>query len=189
MWGIALTENEGNAVMTFSFPKVHIAIAGIEKVIPSLKDLGLLWPLLAVHGTGQNISVYNSIVTGPRKTGETDGPEKMYVILMDNKRSELYKHDDQYLALKCIRCGACLNACPIYKNVGGYTYASTYSGPIGSVITPFFKGFSEYNHLSSACSDVVKCTEVCPVENSSPYLCLYPSRCGTVFWQHDWNLG
>lgn len=174
--GIALTENEGNAMMTFSFPKVHIAIAGIEKIVPSLKDLGLLWPLLAAHGTGQQVTVYNSIVTGPKKPGESDGPEKMYVILLDNNRSELYQRDEQYLALKCIRCGACLNACPIYKNVGGYTYAATYSGPIGSVITPFLKGFADYNHLSSACSVCGKCTEVCPVKIPLHNLLLFNRR-------------
>ncbi|HEY3371209.1 MAG TPA: lactate utilization protein B [Prolixibacteraceae bacterium] len=162
--GICLTENEGNALMTVSFPKIHIVIAGIEKVIPRMKDLGLMWPILAAHGTGQQISVYNSLITGPKKTGETDGPEKMIVILLDNKRTALYQNDDQYEALKCIRCGACLNACPIYRNVGGYTYDATYSGPIGSVITPFFKGLKEYNHLSSACSVCGKCTEVCPVK-------------------------
>jgi len=162
--GIALTENEGNALMSVSFPKIHIVIAGIEKIIPRMQDLGLMWPLLAAHGTGQQISVYNSLVTGPKKQGETDGPEKMYVILIDNKRSELFGNNDQYEVLKCIRCGACLNSCPIYKNIGGYTYDATYSGPIGSVITPFFKGLKEYNHLSSACSVCGKCTEVCPVK-------------------------
>lgn len=162
--GICLTENEGNALMTVSFPKIHIVIAGIEKVIPRMKDLGLMWPILAAHGTGQQISVYNSLITGPKKPGELDGPEKMIVILLDNKRTDLYQNDDQYEALKCIRCGACLNACPIYRNVGGYTYDATYSGPIGSVITPFFKGLKEYNHLSSACSVCGKCTEVCPVK-------------------------
>jgi L-lactate dehydrogenase complex protein LldF len=162
--GICLTENEGNALMSVSFPKIHIVIAGIEKVIPRMKDLGLMWPILAAHGTGQQISVYNSLITGPKKPGETDGPEKMIVILLDNKRSDLYQNDDQYEALKCIRCGACLNACPIYRNIGGYTYDATYSGPIGSVITPFFKGLNEYNHLSSACSVCGKCTEICPVK-------------------------
>ena len=189
--GICLTENEGNAMMTFSFPKVHIVIAGIEKIIPSMKDLGLMWPLLAAHGTGQQITVYNSIVTGPKKEDEVDGPEKMYVILLDNKRGELYQEEDQYKALKCIRCGACLNACPIYKNVGGYTYAATYSGPIGSVITPFYKGFSEYNHLSYACSVCGKCTEVCPVKIPLHNLLLYNRRDavrqgnGTF----SWNMG
>ncbi len=162
--GICLTENEGNALMTVSFPKIHIVIAGIEKIIPRMKDLGLMWPILAAHGTGQQISVYNSLITGPKKDGETDGPDKMIVILLDNKRSSIYQNDDQYEVLKCIRCGACLNACPIYRNIGGYTYDATYSGPIGSVITPFFKGLKEYNHLSSACSVCGKCTEVCPVK-------------------------
>ena len=162
--GICLTENEGNALMSVSFPKIHIVIAVIEKIIPRMSDLGLMWPLLAAHGTGQQISVYNSLVTGPKTSSEQDGPEKMFVILLDNKRSELYQNDEQYIALKCIRCGACLNACPIYRNIGGYTYDATYSGPIGSVITPFFKGFNEYNHLSSACSVCGKCTEVCPVK-------------------------
>ncbi len=189
--GIALTENEGNAMMTFSFPKVHIAIAGIEKIVPSMKDLGLMWPLLAAHGTGQQVTVYNSIVTGPKKSGETDGPEKMYVILLDNKRSELYQKEDQYLSLKCIRCGACLNACPIYKNVGGYTYAATYSGPIGSVITPFYKGFSSYNHLSSACSVCGKCTEVCPVKIPLHNLLLYNRRDAVKegYGSMTWNMG
>ena len=188
---IALTENEGNAMMTFSFPKVHIAIAGIEKIIPSFRDLGLLWPLLAAHGTGQQITVYNSVVNGPKKEGETDGPDKMYVILLDNKRSELYQNDDQYLSLKCIRCGACLNACPIYKNVGGYTYASTYSGPIGSVITPFYKGFSDYNHLSSACSVCGKCTEVCPVKIPLHKMLLYNRRDAVEqgYGTMTWNIG
>jgi len=162
--GICLTENEGNALMSVSFPKIHIVIAGIEKVVPKMNDLALMWPLLAAHGTGQQISVYNSMITGPRKSGEADGPEKMFVILLDNKRSELYKDDEQYGVLRCIRCGACLNGCPIYRNIGGYTYDATYSGPIGSVITPFYKGFKEYNHLSSACSVCGKCTEVCPVK-------------------------
>ncbi len=162
--GIALTENEGNALMSVSFPKIHIVIAGIEKIVPKMQDLGLMWPILAAHGTGQQISVYNTLITGPKRSEETDGPEKMFVILLDNKRSELYGNDEQYPVLKCIRCGACLNACPVYRNIGGYTYDATYSGPIGSVITPFFKGLKEYNHLSSACSVCGKCTEVCPVK-------------------------
>lgn len=141
-----------------------------------MQDLALMWPILAAHGTGQQISVYNSLITGPKKSGETDGPEKMIVILLDNKRSELYAHNEQFEALKCIRCGACLNACPIYKNIGGYTYDATYSGPIGSVITPFFKGLKEYNHLSSACSVCGKCTEVCPVKIPLHHLLLINRR-------------
>ncbi|MEO0312529.1 MAG: hypothetical protein RIQ89_2186 [Bacteroidota bacterium] len=161
---IAITENEGNAMMTVACPKIHIAIAGIEKIIPSINDLDLFWPLLAVHGTGQNVTVYNSICTGPKQDGEPDGPEEMYVILLDNGRTNLLAQKDQRQALNCIRCGACLNGCPIYKGVGGHSYGSTYSGPIGSVITPHYKGMEEFKHLSFASSLCGKCTEVCPVK-------------------------
>ena len=149
---IAVTENEGNALMSTSFPKIHIAIAGIEKIIPSVDDLSLFWPHLALHGTGQAISVYNTMFLGPRQQGECDGPEEMYVILLDNGRTDLYAKPYQNQALSCIRCGACLNACPIYKNIGGYTYETTYQGPIGTVITPHYKGLAEFKHLTSACS-------------------------------------
>jgi L-lactate dehydrogenase complex protein LldF len=162
--GIALTENEGNAMMSVSFPKVHIVIAGIEKVIPGIKDLDLFWPLLATHGTGQNITVYNSIITGPKQDNEKDGPTDMYVILMDNGRSAVLASPEQRRSLSCIRCGACLNVCPVYKTIGGYSYNSTYSGPIGSVITPFFQGFREFKHLSFASTLCGSCTEVCPVK-------------------------
>ena len=162
--GIILTENEGNGFMSVAFPKVHIVIAGFEKILPSISDLPLFLPLLAAHGTGQQVTVYNSLITGPKKAGETNGPEKMYVVLLDNNRTKIAAEKEHYKALKCIRCGACLNACPIYKNVGGYTYAATYTGPIGSVITPFMNGFAEYNHLSYACSVCGACTEVCPVK-------------------------
>jgi L-lactate dehydrogenase complex protein LldF len=161
--GIAVTENEGNAIMSTAFPKIHIAIAGIEKVVPSYKDLALFWPHLASHGTGQAISSYNTLFTGPKKKNELHGPEKMYVILLDNGRTNLYKQKDLNVALSCIRCGACLNACPIYKNIGGYTYNTTYQGPIGSVISPHLGKFEEYSHLSTACSLCANCTSVCPV--------------------------
>lgn len=162
--GIALTENEGNGLMTTAFPKTHIAITGIEKLIPSFTDMATVWTLLSQHGTGQQITAYNSLFTGSKKDDETDGPEEMHLILLDNGRTDLYATKDQYEALSCIRCGACLNACPIYRNVGGYTYDAVYSGPIGSVITPHFKGMKAYNHLSFACSTCGRCTEVCPVK-------------------------
>lgn len=162
--GIALTENEGNGIMSMSFPKIHIVVVGIEKLIPSLIDIDLFWPLLATYGTGQKITAYNSIITGAKKTDETDGPEKMYVILLDNKRSNLLKQERQRQALSCIRCGACLNVCPIYKNIGGHTYNSTYSGPIGSVINPFLKSMKDYKHQSFASSLCGSCTEACPVK-------------------------
>lgn len=161
---IALTENEGNARLCTTFPKVHIAIVGIEKIIPSIADLDLYWPLLASHGTGQNLTVYNTILSGPRQADETDGPEEMYVILLDNGRTNLLAQKEQRQALYCIRCGACLNACPVYKNIGGHTYNTTYSGPIDSIITPHFKGMKDFKHLSYASSLCGKCTEVCPVK-------------------------
>ena len=161
---VALTENEGNGMMSFSFPKVHIVITGIEKLIPSLSDVDLFWPLLSTNATGQHLTVYNSIISGPRQSEEEDGPEEMYVILLDNGRSKLLEQEKQSIALSCIRCGACLNACPVYRNIGGYTYNTTYSGPIGSVITPYMKDMDDYKHLSFASSLCGKCTEVCPVK-------------------------
>lgn len=161
---IAITENEGNARLSCSFPKTHIVIAGIEKVIPSLTDLGLFWPLLATFGTGQRVTVYNTIISGPRQANETDGPEEMYVILLDNGRTNILANAKQRESLYCIRCGACLNACPVYKNIGGHTYAATYSGPIGSVITPHLKEMGEWKHLSYASSLCGNCTEVCAVK-------------------------
>ncbi|MBK0383420.1 iron-sulfur cluster-binding protein [Pedobacter sp. SD-b] len=161
---IAITENEGNARLSTTFPKIHIAIVGIEKLIPSLTDLDLFWPMLSTHGTGQNLTVYNTVLNGPKQANETDGPEEMYVILLDNGRTELLAQKEQRQGLYCIRCGACLNGCPIYKNVGGHTYDTTYSGPIGSIITPHLKGMEEFKHLSYASSLCGKCSEVCPVK-------------------------
>lgn len=161
--GIALTENEGNARLTTAWPNTHIVIVGIEKVLPSVYDLPLFWPLLSSFGTGQQLTVYNSIITGPRQAGETDGPQEMYVILLDNGRTSLLANAKTREALYCIRCGACLNACPVYKNIGGHSYETTYSGPIGSVITPHLKGMKDYQHLSFASSLCGNCTQVCPV--------------------------
>lgn len=173
---IALTENEGNGFMSIAFPRVHIVIAGIEKIIPSLNDLDLYWPLLATHGTGQYLTVYNSIISGPRQEGEVDGPLDMYVILVDNGRTNLLAQEHQRQALTCIRCGACLNACPVYKNIGGHAYGTTYSGPIGAVITPYLVDLKEYNHLSFASSLCGKCTDVCPVKIPLHELLLYNRR-------------
>lgn len=161
---IAITENEGNARLSCSMPKTHIVLAGIEKVIPSLTDLGIFWPLLATFGTGQKITVYNTIITGPRQDKETDGPEDMYVILLDNGRTNILANEKARESLYCIRCGACLNACPVYKNIGGHTYATAYSGPIGSVITPHLKDMHDWKHLSYASSLCGNCTEVCAVK-------------------------
>jgi L-lactate dehydrogenase complex protein LldF len=161
---IALTENEGNGRLCASYPKTHIVITGIEKVIPSLTDLALFWPLLATFGTGQRVTSYNSIFSGPRQAGEYDGPDEMYVILLDNGRSQMLANTKVRESLYCIRCGACLNACPVYKNIGGHSYGTTYSGPIGAVITPHLKDMGEWKHLSYASSLCGNCTEVCAVK-------------------------
>jgi L-lactate dehydrogenase complex protein LldF len=161
--GVCVSENEGNGRLSTSFPKTQIAIVGIEKMLPSINDLPLFWPLLATYGTGQNVTVYNTIFTGPRQQGETDGPEEMYVILLDNGRTNLLRREVRE-SMYCIRCGSCLNACPVYKNIGGHAYGATYSGPIGSVITPHLKGMNEFKHLSYASSLCGNCTEVCPLK-------------------------
>lgn len=162
--GVAVTENEGNARLSNAFPKTHIVVTGIEKVIPSMHDLALFWPLLATFGTGQQITSYNSIISGPRQEGETDGPDEMYVILLDNGRTNILANEKARESLYCIRCGACLNACPVYKNIGGHAYETTYSGPIGAVITPHLKKMDEWKHLSYASSLCGNCTEVCAVK-------------------------
>lgn len=159
---IAITENEGNAIMSTSFPQIHIAIVGIDKMIASIRDLDLIWPLLATHGTGQKMTAYNTVLSGPRQDAEGDGPAEMYVVLVDNGRTDLLKHKAQRRAMSCIRCGACLNFCPIYRNIGGHSYGTVYSGPIGAVIAPHLLGLSQYKHLSYASSLCGRCTEVCP---------------------------
>lgn len=166
--GVAITENEGNARLSVTFPKVHIAIVGIEKVVPKMEDLDLFWSLLSTSGTGQRLTVYNSILTGPRQKDETDGPEEMYVVLLDNGRTRLLADAEKRQGLNCIRCGACLNACPVYKNIGGHTYNTTYSGPIGSIITPNLEGMEKFKHLSYASSLCGACATVCPVKIDIP---------------------
>src|SRR5665213_1191271 len=170
---IAISENEGNGRLSFSLPKTHIVIAGIEKVIPSLTDLALFWPLLSTFGTGHRFTTYNSIISGPKQNGEYDGPEDMFVILLDNGRTNLLSNVKVRESLYCIRCGACLNACPVYKNIGGHAYGSTYSGPIGAVITPHLNGMKEWNDLRYASSLCGNCTEVCAVKINLHELLLF----------------
>lgn len=165
---IAITSNEGNARLCATLPRIHVAIAGIEKVIPHLEDLAILWPVLATAGTGQAITCYNTLVGGPRAAGETDGPEQFHVILLDNGRTRLLANPEQREALHCIRCGACLNACPVFRTVGGHAYGVTYSGPIGSVIMPHLGGLGEFQHLSYASSLCGACAEACPVKIDLP---------------------
>lgn len=174
--GVSVCENEGNAFMSMAFPKVHIVVTAIEKIIPSLNDLDLFWPLLSTNGTGQQVTVYNSVITGPKQAGETDGPEELYVVLLDNGRTNVLAQTEQRRALGCIRCGACLNACPVYEGVGGHAYGSVYSGPIGSALMPNMGNMAEYRHLSFATPVCGRCTEVCPVKIDLHKLFLFNRR-------------
>jgi L-lactate dehydrogenase complex protein LldF len=160
---ISITENEGNARLTAALPRMHIAISGIEKVVANLDDLAVLLPMLATAGAGQPMTCYNTLYAGPRRPGECDGPEEMHLVLLDNQRTAILADPEQRDSLHCIRCGACLNVCPIFKNVGGFTYGTTYQGPIGSVITPHLRGLADWNHLSGASSLCGACTDACPV--------------------------
>lgn len=161
---IALTTNEGNGRLCTSLPRIHVALAGIEKVIPRLEDLATLWPVLATSGTGQPITCYSTLIGGPRKPHEVDGPEEFHVVLLDNGRSELLADPEQREVLHCVRCGACINACPVFRTIGGHTYGTTYPGPIGSVLTPHLRGINEFQHLSYASSLCGACTDACPVK-------------------------
>ena len=161
---ISITENEGNARLSTSLPRVLVSIVGIEKVIPKLEDLAVLLPMLATAGAGQNMTCYNTLLGGPCQPGETDGPQEFHVVLLDNKRTALLAEAEQRDALHCIRCGACLNVCPIFKNIGGHSYGTTYQGPIGSVITPHLRDLQAWKHLSFSSSLCGACTETCPVK-------------------------
>ena len=170
---IVVTENEGNARLTTAMPRVHIAIIGIEKAIASIKQLPLLLPLLATYSTGQRIATYNTLFSGPRQTNETDGPEAMYVILLNNGRTKLLADPIMRQSLYCIRCGACQNGCPVYRTIGGHSYDTTYSGPIGAVIEPHLQSLKTQGHLSYASSLCGNCTDVCPVKIDLHHLLLH----------------
>jgi L-lactate dehydrogenase complex protein LldF len=159
---IAISTNEGNGRLSTSVPRIHVAVTGIEKVIPRLEDLAMLWPVLATSGTGQAITTYSTLIGGPRRPGEADGPEEFHVVLVDNGRSRLLANAEEREVLHCIRCGACLNICPVYRHIGGHAYGTIYPGPIGSVLTPHLRG-REFDHLSYATSLCGACTSVCPV--------------------------
>jgi L-lactate dehydrogenase complex protein LldF len=161
---VSVTENEGNARLTAALPKTMITLLGIEKIVPRLEDLALFLPMLATVGAGQLLSGYNTMYGGPRQPGEADGPEEFHVVLLDNNRTALLADAEQREALHCIRCGACLNVCPIFRNVGGHTYGTTYPGPIGGVITPHLRGLQDWKHLSYASSLCGACAEACPVK-------------------------
>lgn len=164
---IVLVSNEGNARLTTTLPRIHIALVGIEKVIPRLADLPVFLKVLARAATGQKLSIYTSLITGPRRLGELDGPEEFHLVLLDNGRSRILAGPLRE-SLFCIRCGACLNACPIFRSVGGHAYGGVYSGPIGAVLTPLYDGLQANHHLPHASSLCGACQAACPVKIAIP---------------------
>jgi L-lactate dehydrogenase complex protein LldF len=170
---ILILENEGNVRLTTSLPKVHIALMGIEKILPRFVDLDVFLKLLPRSGTGQQLTAYQSLITGIKRRGEDEGPEELHIVLLDNGRSRMLAHPTTRQALACIRCGACLNACPVYQQIGGHAYGSVYPGPIGAVITPQLIGLGKASQLPYASSLCGACREVCPVKIDIPELLLH----------------
>jgi L-lactate dehydrogenase complex protein LldF len=169
---VVLIENEGNIRLCTTAPRVHVVVVGIEKLIPRFADLGVFLRLLGRSGTGQSLTSYTSLLTGPRRPGE-DGPDEMHVVLVDNGRVNALADPKMREALFCIRCGACLNACPVYRKIGGHAYGWVYSGPIGALITPQFTGIGKARELPFASSLCGACRDVCPVKINIPDLLLY----------------
>lgn len=169
---IVLVENEGNARLSSSAPRIQIAMAGLEKVIPRAQDLATFLKVLGRSATGQPLTVYTSFLSGPRRAGEIDGPEEFYLVLLDNGRTRLLADKTKRQSLYCIRCGACLNHCPVYRKIGGHNYPWVYSGPIGAIISPQFHGVTKDPWLPFASSLCGACAEVCPVKIDIPKVLL-----------------
>ncbi|HYE19038.1 MAG TPA: LutB/LldF family L-lactate oxidation iron-sulfur protein [Tepidisphaeraceae bacterium] len=165
---ICVVENEGNARQSMTSPRVLVSLVGIEKVVPRLADLAVMLKLLGRSATGQAMTIYTSIFGGPRAPGEKDGPEEFHLVLLDNGRTEILASEEYRETLRCIRCGACLNACPVYRKIGGHAYGYVYSGPIGALITPLMKGLHEFKDLPQASSLCGACYEACPVKINIP---------------------
>jgi len=168
---VCLVTNEGNARMVTSLPRVHVVLMGMERLVPKVEDLSVMLQLLARSATGQKLTVYTSLITGPKRAHEPYGPEEMHVVIIDNGRSKALAGELAEI-LYCIRCGACLNVCPVYRAIGGHAYGSVYPGPIGSVISPIFGGipaFAELPHASTLCG---ACQDACPVRIDLPTLLL-----------------
>lgn len=168
---IVTVTNEGNGRLVTTAPPVHVALAGIERIVPTLEDLGVMLQLLARSATGQKLSVYTNVVTGPRRRNEPDGPDELHIVLVDNGRSAMLGSPVAEI-LACIRCGACLNACPVYQHVGGHAYESVYPGPVGSVVTPALEGIRRRHELPHASSLCGACREACPIRIDLPGLLL-----------------
>jgi L-lactate dehydrogenase complex protein LldF len=168
---ICLVTNEGNGRMVTTLPRVHVVVMGIEKLVSSMRDLDLCLKVLARSGTGQKLTVYTTLVNGPRKKGEADGPDELHVVLLDNGRSRIAAGDTAEI-LACIRCGACLNVCPVYRHIGGHAYGDTYPGPVGAVLTPGLRGMSGWQELPGASTLCGACRDVCPVRLDIPRMLL-----------------
>lgn len=168
---LTIVTNEGNGRMVTSLPRYHVAMMGIERLVPTVEDLVLMLQLLARSATGQKLTVYTSMMTGPRRQGDPDGPKELHLVLIDNGRSAILESEYAEM-LTCIRCGACLNSCPVYKLIGGHAYGSTYPGPMGSVISPLLYGTAPYADLPHASTLCGKCREVCPVRIDLPGMLL-----------------
>ncbi len=190
-----IVTNEGNGDMTQVFPRMHIVIASIEKIVPTMEDAATLLRVLARSATGQEMSVYTTFSTGPKRRGDADGPEQFHVVLLDNGRSELLGGSQRDI-LRCIRCGACMNNCPVYMAAGGHAYGATYMGPMGSVLTPNLTGLKQAQALPFASSFCGKCESVCPMRIPLPKLMrelrsdAYASRITPVrerFWLALWS--
>jgi L-lactate dehydrogenase complex protein LldF len=160
---VCLVTNEGNGRLVSSIPRVHVALMGMERLVPTTADLAVLLRLLARSGTGQKLTVYTTLITGPRRSGEQDGPEEMHVVILDNGRTNLLRGRYKEM-LACIRCGACLNVCPVYRKTGGAAYGPVYSGPMGAVLLPLLVGLDQAPALPHASSLCGACTEACPVK-------------------------
>ena len=170
---IVILENEGNARLATTVPAIHVAVMGIEKLIPRFTDLALMLTVLSRSGSGQQITSYQSMLTGVKRCPEDEGSKELHIVLLDNGRSRMLAHPVTRQSLACIRCGACLNVCPVFQQVGGHAYGSVYSGPIGAVITPQLMGLSTTSELPYASSLCGACREACPVKIDIPELLLH----------------
>lgn len=178
---IVLLENEGNIRLSTTLPRIHVALMGIEKVIPSLDDLAVFLRILARSASGQKMSSYVSLITGARREGETDGAQEFHLVILDNGRTRILADEERRESLYCLRCGACLNVCPVYQKIGGHAYGAVYSGPIGSIITPPMIGLDRAKDLPFASSLCGACRDICPVRINIPHVLLS--------LRHEWAEG
>ncbi|CZE49270.1 LutB/LldF family L-lactate oxidation iron-sulfur protein [Campylobacter geochelonis] len=161
---IWMIENEGNGRMCTTISDVLISVCGIEKVLETVEDAVSVDSMLTPSATGQFIANYNNIISGPRREGELDGPKECHIVLFDNRRTDMLRHEDYHEVLRCIRCGTCMNFCPVYDKIGGHSYQATYPGPIGDVIDPQIFGMDEHGDVVTLCSLCNRCSAVCPVK-------------------------